>query len=138
VKWKYFTGWLMMLVIAVANGTFRQVVFQGALGELRAHQLSSVIGVILFGFYIRWLIARWKPSSLPETFRIGALWVVLTVIFEFSMGRFIAGREWAVLLHDYNVAEGRVWVFVLLWVLVAPSVFFAIERKRSAALSPPQ
>jgi hypothetical protein len=129
MKWKYVAGWCGLCVIAFANGAFRQIAFQDSLGELHAHQLSSALGVILFAFYIRWVITRWKPSSFGETFRIGLLWLVLTVVFEFSMGR-LAGREWSALLHDYNLAEGRVWSLVLLWVLVAPSLFYGINRPK--------
>ena len=48
MKWKYFIGWLSLLVIAFINGAFRQIVFQNSLGDLRAHQLSTAIGISLF------------------------------------------------------------------------------------------
>ena len=132
MKWKYLAGWLPLVIIAFANGTFRQIAFQQALSELQAHQLSTAIGIVLFGLYIYWYIRRLKPQSYAETVRIGILWMLLTIVFEFCLGRLVLGRDWSVLLHDYNLIEGRVWVLVLIWVAIAPSIFFRISRKSNA------
>ena len=133
MKWKYVMGWLPLVFIAIANGTFRQIVFQQTLGELHAHQLSTAIGIILFGVYIYWVIRRWKPETMSETIRIGVLWMLLTIAFEFALGRLVLGRDWSSLLLDYNLFEGRVWILVLIWVATAPSVFFKMSRKSGAA-----
>lgn len=130
--WKYVAGWFPLVIIAIVNGTFRQIAFQKSLGELYAHQLSTATGLILFGFYIFWFMRWLKPQSYVETVRIGILWLVLTVVFEFSLGRML-GRDWSVLLHDYNLFEGRVWVLVPLWIAIAPSLFFKISGKSDHA-----
>jgi hypothetical protein len=132
MKWKYVVGWFPLVLIAIANGTFRQIVFQQTLGELHAHQLSTAIGILLFGVYIFWYVLRTKPQSMGETVRIGILWALLTIAFEFGLGRLVLGRDWSTLLHDYNLLEGRVWVLVLIWVAVAPSICFRIVNKSSA------
>jgi len=134
MKWKYFLSWLSLLVIAFLNGTLRQVVFQKSLGDLHAHQLSTVIGITLFGFYIYWIIRRWQPKSLKETFQIGFFWMLLTVIFETGMAKLFQNRDWSSVFRDYNILEGRVWIFVLLWLVIAPSIFYKIQNnKRTAA-----
>ncbi len=133
MKWKYVIGWLPLVVIAIANGTFRQIVFQQSLGELHAHQLSTAIGIILFGVYIYWVIRRWKPETMSETIRIGLLWMILTITFEFALGRLVLSRDWSLLLHDYNLCEGRVWILVLIWVALAPSLFFKLNKKYNSA-----
>ncbi len=131
MKWKYALGWIPLVIIAIANGVFRQIFFQQSLGELRAHQLSTAIGIILFGIYIDWLMRRWNPESLKDTIRIGGLWMMLTILFEFSLGRLVLELDWSVLLHDYNLLAGRVWVLVIIWVAVAPSVFFLTGKKNT-------
>jgi len=128
MKWKYITGWLPLVVIAFVNGTIRQIGFQKALGDLHAHQLSTALGITLFGIYIYWLIRRWKLGSQSEAVKIGLLWMVMTIAFEFALGRLVLGRDWAVLLNDYNLCEGRVWVLVLLWVAIAPVLFYKISK----------
>jgi hypothetical protein len=132
IKWKYVIGWFPLVLIAIANGTLRQIAFQQALGELHAHQLSTVIGIVLFGVYIYWYIRRSKLQSMSEGVQIGILWMLLTIAFEFGLGRLVLGRDWSVLLHDYNLLEGRVWVLVLIWVAVAPSVCCRIINRSSA------
>ena len=132
MKWKYFFGWLPLVVIAFANGTIRQLGFQKALGDLHAHQLSTAIGITIFGIYIYWRIRKWKLESQGEALKIGLLWMFLTIVFEFALGRLIIGRDWSVLLNDYNLLEGRVWVLVLLWVAIAPVLFYKITSKKSA------
>jgi hypothetical protein len=129
MKWKYVLGWFPLVIIAVVNGAIRQIAFQKSLGELHAHQLSTAIGITLFGVYIYWLIRRWKPDSYGEAIRIGLLWMFLTIGFEFMLGRLILGRDWSLLLNDYNICEGRVWTLVLIWVAIAPLVFFRMKRK---------
>jgi hypothetical protein len=126
--WKYIIAWVPMVVIAIANAGLRQGVFAKRLDELRAHQLSSATGVILFGIYI-WVITRiWKPESAGRALAVGLTWLGLTVSFEFLFGRYVMGHPWSRLLHDYDIAAGRLWVVVLIWIALAPYVFFQIRR----------
>ena len=129
MKLKYFVGWLPLVIIAVVNGTIRQIGFQKALGDLNAHQLSTAIGIILFGIYIYWRIKKWNLDSQSEAVKIGLFWMGLTVGFEFALGRLVFGRDWSVLFNDYNLLEGRVWVLVLIWVAIAPIIFYRITKK---------
>lgn len=122
MKWKYLAGWLPMVAIAIMNGGVRDAFLLEPLGELRAHQVSTVTGITLFGVYIAWLMRRWRPSTLRETATIGITWLVLTVLFEFGMGRFLQNKDWPVLLADYNIFAGRLWPLVLVWVAIAPTL----------------
>ena len=38
------------------------------------------------------------------------LWLGMTLAFEFLFGHYIAGKSWSLLLADYNLAAGRLWV----------------------------
>jgi hypothetical protein len=129
MKRKYFIAWIAMVLIAIVNGTIREVFFKQPLGDLRAHQLSVVVGSILFGTFIWMMIRRWKLTSVAEAVRIGLQWLVLTVAFEFLFGHFVAGNSWERLLNDYNIFEGRLWIVILIWVAVAPVLFYKIQRK---------
>ena len=124
---KYLLLWFPMVVIAVLNGALRQAWYAHFLPELRAHQLSTLIGVLLFAVYIGWALKRWPVESAGRAVQIGILWVVLTVAFEFGMG-LAGGRSWAYMLADYNLAAGRVWVLVLAWLAVAPGVLYMMRR----------
>jgi hypothetical protein len=124
---KYAIAWLVMPVIGIINGTIREYGYKNALGELRAHQVSTITGIILFGFYIWALSLRWKIQSSAQAIAIGLMWLVMTVAFEFLFGHYVMKHPWSKLLYDYNVFEGRIWVLVLLWILVAPYVFYKLS-----------
>ncbi len=127
---RYVLAWLVLLVVAVANGALRQFTFGRFMPELRAHQLSTLIGAILVGLVI-WVVVRaWPPSSSGEALLVGCIWLVLTVGFEFFMGLALARRPLAQVLHDYDVLSGRVWVVFLIWLTVAPWVFYRLRRAR--------
>jgi hypothetical protein len=52
--------------------------------------------------------------------------LVLTVLFETAMGRFIQHRSWPELVRDYNLFAGRVWVLFLVWLALAPYLFYRL------------
>jgi ABC-type thiamin/hydroxymethylpyrimidine transport system permease subunit len=105
----------------------RQVWYGKHLGELQAHQISTLTGVVLFGVYIGFIVRVWRPESATQAMAVGLLWLAMTVAFEFLFGHYVAGHPWDRLLHDYNLFAGRVWVVVLVWVTVAPYLFFRLR-----------
>lgn len=121
---RYALAWIPMMLIGILNGVLREMTYGKYLDELHAHQVSTVTGVLLLGSYI-WVITRlWHLESMTQAVVIGLIWLGLTVIFEFSFGHFVAGYSWKELLRDYNVFAGRVWLLVLIWITVAPLVFY--------------
>ncbi len=126
--WKFFLLWFPMLLLAVLNGAAREMLYKASLGELRAHQLSTVTLLILFSVYI-WLVIRvWSPVSSQHALLVGLFWLVLTLGFEFGFGRFVEGRSWIELLEEYNLFAGRVWVFIPVWVALAPYIFYRLQN----------
>ena len=134
MKWRFFLAWLLAIPIAIVNGAIREFGYRRFLAELPAHQLSAVSFILFFGLYV-WLISQWlKMGSAREALRIGILWLILTIMFEFVFGHFVMGHAWKILLHDYDIVAGRVWILVLIWIAVAPlAVFHLRERKMRQA-----
>jgi hypothetical protein len=124
---RYVLAWFPMLILAVANGALRQATFAKTMPELRAHQLSTLIGALLIGAFVWFVIRRWPPSSSRQALMIGVLWLLLTLAFEFFMGLVLAKRPLANVFGDYNVLAGRVWVFFLIWLTLAPWVFYRLR-----------
>ncbi len=124
---KYFLAWFPMLLLAILNGTARDLWYKKYLGDLAAHQLSTVTLIILFGIYIKIIINNYAPASSTQAIYIGLLWLALTLAFEFGFGR-MRGNSWPVLLEDYNILKGRVWIFIPLWVAIAPYVFYRLNK----------
>jgi hypothetical protein len=125
--WPYMLAWFPMILIAIANGILREYGYGKRMTERAAHQLSTLIGIVLFGIYIWGVMRFWPPASAGLAIRIGLIWLVLTVMFEFGFGHFVAGHSWQRLLQDYNIRAGRVWPAILLWVAFAPYLFFRIR-----------
>lgn len=125
---KYILGWLPLVVIAIVNGALREGLYGRYLSELQAHQASTVAGIFLFGIYIWALIHFWRPTSSKQAINIGIVWLGLTITFEFIFMHFVLDRSWSQLLHDYNILGGRVWVVVLIWVTVAPYIFYRWQK----------
>jgi hypothetical protein len=125
---KYFAAWLVMLLVSIANGATRDFTYGKQMSELAAHQLSTVTSVLLLGTVIWAFVQLFPPSSGQKAICIGLFWMALTVAFEFIFFHFAGGHSWSQLLANYNILKGRVWVVVLLWVAVAPYVFFHFRR----------
>ena len=126
--WKYVLAWIPMVLIAITNGALREGWYGKHLSELQAHQVSTVTGVLLFGVYIWALIRIWRPTSAGQAITIGLVWLGMTVAFEFLFGRYVVKRPWRDLLHDYNLFAGRVWLVVLVWVTLAPYLFYRLQQ----------
>ncbi|MDI6884991.1 MAG: hypothetical protein QMD22_01305 [archaeon] len=60
---------------------------------------------------------------------IGTFWVILTVLFEFIFFHYGRGESWDTLLANYNILKGRLWIFVLVTVFIAPLLVGLLLRK---------
>jgi hypothetical protein len=123
----YAASWLGMVILGVLNGVIRDKVYGQLMRELSAHQLSTFIGIIVFGAYIWCLTGAWRIDSSKQALVIGCMWLIMTIVFEFVFGHYLMGHSWGKLSHDYNLLKGRVWSLVLIWTAVAPYVFYRMR-----------
>ena len=126
--WKYVLAWIPMVFLAIANGALREITYGKRVTALRAHQISTVTAIALFAVYLGFVFHRWPVQSSGQAWAIGLWFLVLTVAFEFGFGRFVAGHSWGQLLLAYNLAAGRVWALVLVFITVAPWLSFRLQR----------
>jgi hypothetical protein len=120
---KYFLAWFPMVFIAFANAWFRESVIRRLASELFSHQLSTLLLILLLAVYIRILFKKIPPISLAQALLTGMMWAALTIVFEFGMGR-SRGIDWRVMLHDYQLSEGRIWILVPLTLVIAPGLIY--------------
>jgi hypothetical protein len=116
-------AWLVMLVVAIANGALRDLTYGKLFPALLANQISCVSGVVLLGVVIYLHARRWPFVSAGAAWFAGLLWMALTVAFEFLFFHYVAGHSWETLLANYDVMSGHLWPLILLWVCVAPYLF---------------
>jgi hypothetical protein len=127
--------WVLMVFLAIINGILRNEVYGPKMEELPAHQISTITLIIMFLVVMYIFFSRTTADyTQKDLAAIGVLWLVLTVGFEFIFGHYVAGNPWSRLFHDYNLLEGRVWIFVLLTDAVGPYIVgrHILSRKASA------
>ncbi|MEJ2422030.1 MAG: hypothetical protein P8018_10045 [Acidobacteriota bacterium] len=124
----YAFAWFGLAVVAVLNGILRVESYGRFMGELAAHQISTLVAILVLGALI-WFLTGWVRIQSPaQAVAIGLMWLVMTVLFEFGFGHFAAGHSWSKLLADYNLLKGRLWPLLLVWIAAAPSVFVRLRR----------
>ncbi|MCW4034017.1 MAG: hypothetical protein NWF03_01490 [Candidatus Bathyarchaeota archaeon] len=109
------------MVLAIINGTVRNKVYKPVVGDLTAHRISTVIFVTLI-FVVTYLILQVSGVVLTDfsAITMGAIWVTVTILFEFVAGHYVFKNPWEKLLADYNIFKGRVWLAVLVASFLAP------------------
>ena len=118
--------WLCFGVVAFTLGALREQFLRPEIGELRAHQLGTVL-VVIGVMVIIFFATRWLGPSPRQAVAIGVMWTALTVLFEFGFFHYIMGEPWERLVDHYNVSKGRLWPLVLGVQLVGP--YLAIPRQ---------
>ena len=124
---RYALCWFLLAVAAIINGILREGTYGKNVSELAAHQISTVTAIALTGIVV-WRFQRiWPLESAHQAGIIGVLWLIMTILFEFGFGHFVAGHSFSRLLADYNLLQGRLWVFFLAWVAIMPYLFFKLS-----------
>ena len=123
----YLVCWFGLVALAILNGTLRVKVYGQFLTELSAHQVSTLLGILIFAIYIWIITGVWKLPSATVALSVGALWLIMTILFEFGFGHYVMGHSWDKLLHDYNILAGRIWILVLIWTFIAPYIFYRLH-----------
>jgi len=116
-----------MLILAVINGTARDLGYKKYVGELTAHQISTFTLIILFAFFIGFVVRKFPPASATQAFYIGLLWLTLTLAFEFGFG-LMRGNSLTTLLEDYDLLKGRLWLLIPIWITAAPYLFYRFNK----------
>ena len=118
-----------MVVLAILNGIMRESLYKQYMHELTAHQVSTLILLILVGIYV-WFLTGLRPlESAKQALLIGVMWCGMTVVFEFVFGHYVAGHTWSKLFQDYNLVKGRLWSLVLIWTTIAPYIYYRIRSQ---------
>ena len=111
--------WMLFILAETGSGMVREVFIAPVIGALRARQLGVLVGCIII-FIIAWLTARWMGAGTrSQQLSVGAFWVLLTLIFEFALGR-ATGASWSRILSDYNPTHGGFMLLGLAFMFITP------------------
>ena len=110
----------MLIILAeTLHGLLREIFIAPQLGDLRARQLGVLTGCVLI-FLVAWATARWMGArSRHAQLKVGAMWVLLTLVFEFALGHAM-GLGWDRILSDYNPARGGFMILGMAFLFFAP------------------
>ncbi len=111
--------WVLFIPLAILNGAVREGILVHLLGSQTALPLSGVLLSCLV-FLTTYLLYPFLKATPRQSWAIGSIWLFLTILFEFGFGHFVMGKPWGVLLQQYDVQGGNLWVLVLFVILVAP------------------
>jgi hypothetical protein len=123
--------WLVLAAIATLAGIVRQLWLIPLIGDLRGHQVGTVIVAAAFLSAIAVFVGHMRLSP-REALVIGAAWLVCAIAFEFGFGHYVDGLSWTRLLSDYDLSKGR--LLLLLWMVVGAGPFLLVRRQ----LRPPR
>jgi hypothetical protein len=112
--------WVLLLGIAILNGGVREGWITPRFGASAGHVASTIL-LAAFILLTAWLTIGWiRPPSPNAALRVGLLWMVLTLAFEFLGGHYLFGRPWNTLWSDYDLSRGRIWTLIPIVTLLAP------------------
>jgi hypothetical protein len=122
--------WLLMMAIETIHGVLRNRFLAPLVGDLRARQIGVFIGAALILGIAVLLIGWIRPSSVRSLLGIGAMWLGLTLAFEFGLGRAL-GRPWNALLADYDLTRGGFLSIGMVVLALSPWIAARIRKAES-------
>ena len=119
--------WLSIIPLAILNGGFRETVLIPRLGENYAQPISGII-LFLWIFFVSLIFISRIGKGSPKTYwKIGVLWVVLTIVFETFLGLSMGDRL-TELLKAYDITTGNLWPLVVLFTGITPWLIAKIKK----------
>ncbi len=122
-----FAIWLLIISAEFVHGVLRTLFLAPLAGDFQARQISVFIGSIIIlaiaYFSIRWIRADNNLSFVT----VGFVWLILTLLFEVGLGRFVFGFSWERILSDYDISKGGVLLFGLIILTLSPLIVYKLR-----------
>lgn len=122
MKWaRIFSVWFLIITVETLHGIVRMLYITPLIGDHTARQIGVPIGSLLI-LLISWFTIRWiGAQTLKGYLSIGAVWVILTIIFEFLLGMLL-NYPLSRILSDYDITRGGFMGLGLLFMLFSPLI----------------
>lgn len=112
-----FLVWVVIIFVETLHGIFRALVIAPWIGDFRSRQVGVFLGSILI-LLVALLFIRWiNAGPIRRLVLIGAMWLILTISFELTIGLVILGLDRQRMIEDYDVSHGGLMPFGLLFLL---------------------
>lgn len=114
--------WLVIVCAESVHGALRTAFLAPYVGDFRARRISVFTGSLLI-LLIAYLFIRWiRAGTTRALITVGFVWLVLTVLFELTLGRFVLGLSWDRLASDYDIRRGGLMLFGLILLTLSPLI----------------
>jgi hypothetical protein len=110
--------WLLFIAAESVQGALRHLLTSPEV-DFAVRQVSVIVGAVVM-FTITWFCLRWmRLRTAVEALAVGIVWVILTLLFELSLGRAV-GLGWDRILADYDLLNGGLMPLGLLAMALTP------------------
>ncbi|UPT78435.1 hypothetical protein MN086_04625 [Sulfurovum sp. XGS-02] len=120
--------WLIIAVMAIINGIFRENVLVGMISPNMAVPVSGITLsiIVLIVTYVSFPLFG-KHHALTY-FVIGLQWVLMTLLFEFIFGHYVMGKSWSDISEVFHIMKGNLFIIVLAVSLISPLLMAKVKR----------
>jgi hypothetical protein len=119
--------WMLMMVIESIHGVLRNRFLIPVIGVVGSSQIGVLVGSALILAIAILLIGWIHPASEGSLIKIGALWLALTLGFEFGLGRTL-GRTWDAMFADYDLSRGGLLSIGMVVLALSPWIAARIRQ----------
>jgi hypothetical protein len=116
------------------HGILRTLYLASLIGDFRARQIGVLFGSLLVltiaSLFVLWIRAETTRALII----VGFVWLALTLSFELSFGRFVAGLSWERLTSDYDVPNGGLLPFGLIVLTLSPLIAAKVRGFKHEAM----
>ena len=120
--------WLVIIAVETVHGILRTLLLVPMMGDFPARQISVFTGsLLIFGvtlLFINWIAAR----TTLQLLMVGTIWVLLTILFEITLGRLVLDLSWDRITEDYDITRGGFLGFGLLFMALSPLLAATFRR----------
>jgi len=119
--------WFSIIPLAILNGGLRETFLNAWLGESTAQIISGIILILLI-FAVSFIFIHRIGRGTSKTYwKIGILWIALTIVFEILLG-LAMGNSFAEMLKAYDITTGNLWLVIVISTGIMPWLVAKIKR----------
>ena len=124
MSWSRLVGAWGLLALAMSlNGVFREAALKRWMQAGAADIVSAALGAAISLLGTRPFFLPLAGAPTRQLMKGSVVLVLLTVVFEFAVGRFVDHASWAELLANYAIWRGRLWPVLLVLVALTPFIW---------------
>lgn len=118
------------MLVEMIHGTLRTLFLAPRFGDFPSRQFS-VFTASLLNFALAYTLTPWLGAPTRRArLAIGAAWLLLTVAFELTLGRFVFGLSWNRLTEDFRIWDGGLLPIGLVLLALTPLLAASLRARR--------